>query len=58
MSKEDILKLMQNYVLQLKAMSERGLIIKEELEKMNEADSKWYEENFSKWLKENNLLQR
>ena len=58
MSREEILKLMQNYVLQLKAMSERGLIIKEELLKMTEEDSKWYEENFSKWLKDNNLIQK
>lgn len=55
MSREEILKLMQNYVLQLKTMSERGTMIQGELLKMTEDDAKWYEENFSKWLKENNL---
>ena len=56
MNRDELLKAMQNHILQLKAMSDRGKIIREELLKLNEADQKWFEENFRKWLSDNNLL--
>ena len=56
MNRDDLLKAMQNHILQLKALSDKGKIIREELLKLNEADQKWFEENFRKWLSDNNLL--
>jgi len=56
MNRDELLKAMQNHILQLKAMSDRGKIIREELLKLNETDQKWFEENFRKWLSDNNLL--
>jgi len=60
MTREDLLKAMQNHILQLKALSDKGAVIREELLKLNEADQKWFEENLQKWMKEwvpdNNLL--
>lgn len=57
MTKEQVLQLMKNHVLQLKAMSEKGALIKEELLKLNEIDAKWFEENYEKWLKEQGFKQ-
>ena len=56
MTREDLLKAMQNHILQLKALSDKGAVIRDELLKMNEVDQKWFEENFRKWLADNNLL--
>ena len=56
MNRDELLKAMQNHILQLKAMSDKGAIIRDELLKLNEADQKWFEENFRKWLSDNNLL--
>jgi len=56
MNRDELLKAMQNHILQLKALSDKGAIIRDELLKLNEADQKWFEENFRKWLSDNNLL--
>lgn len=56
MTKEEILRLMQNHILQLKALSDKGLIIRNELLQLNQEDAKWFEDNYFKWLKENGLV--
>ena len=56
MNRDELLKAMQNHILQLKALSDKGAVIRDELLKMNEVDQKWFEENFRKWLADNNLL--
>lgn len=50
MTKEEILKKMQEYVIDLKAMSDRGSVLKEELSKMTVEEVKWYDGEFCKWL--------
>lgn len=57
MPREQILKHMQDYILQLKALSNKGNIIREELRSLNEVDTKWFEDNYRKWLNENGLSQ-
>lgn len=53
MTKEQTLKLMQDHILQLKALSDKAKLIRAELLKLSPEDSKWYEKEFSKWLMEN-----
>ena len=50
MTKEEVLKAMQEYVLHLKDISARAKLIAEELSKLNPEDQKWYEDNYRKWL--------
>ena len=50
MTKEQILKSMQDYVIELKVMSDKGSILKEALSKMSVEEVKWYDVEFCKWL--------
>jgi len=52
MTKEQILKSMQDYVIELKVMSDKGSILKEALSKMSVEEVKWYDVEFCKWLNE------
>ena len=50
MTKEEILKKMQDYVIELKVLSDKGSVIKEALSKMTVEEVKWYDGEFCKWL--------
>lgn len=55
MTREALLKAMQQHTLQLKGMSDRGAVLKQELLKLNAFDAKWFEESYTKFLIENGL---
>lgn len=50
MTKEEVLKAMQEYILHLKDISAKAKLISEALSKLSPEEQKWYEENYRKWL--------